>query len=77
MGAVLYSFARDWVLGPHLRGTCARAATQKLDFADLGLRSSRVDCAQAFFYAECLLFTQQPTLPAEVASSSSRPAAYS
>ena len=23
MGVVLYSFARDWALGPHLRGTCA------------------------------------------------------
>ena len=23
MGVVLYSFARDWALGPRLRGTCA------------------------------------------------------
>ena len=23
VGAVLYSFARDWALGPHLRGSCA------------------------------------------------------
>ena len=28
-----------------LARTCARTATQKLDFVDLGLRSFRVDCA--------------------------------
>ena len=48
MGVVLYSFARDWALGPHLRGTCARTVAQKLVFVDLGLSSFRVDCAQAF-----------------------------
>ena len=36
MGVVLYSFARDWVPEPHLRGL-ARTVTQKLDFVDLGL----------------------------------------
>ena len=31
-GVVLYSDARDWVLGPHLRGTSARAVMQERSF---------------------------------------------
>ena len=60
-----------WVaLARRLRGLArahARTVTQKLDFVDLGLRSFRVDCVQAFLGSVFVVQNQihQGSLPAE------------
>ena len=40
-----------------LARTCARTVAQKLVFVDLGLRSFRVDCAQAFLSSVFVVLT--------------------
>ena len=40
-----------------LARTCARTVAQKLVFVDLGLRSFRVDCAQAFLSSVFVVHT--------------------
>ena len=40
-----------------LARTCARTVAQKLFFVDLGLRSFRVDCAQAFLSSVFVVHT--------------------